>query len=493
MRHRVRGGSRGGIIPPRIQQSEPMGMISSVMRSGDVPGPVAAPAASPALEDPKPSCSKAEPCKVCYFDRLSDTLAVCIFKNLGMEVIAFLLPQVCKRWSTLASAEDLWKDCHLFYDPYMSESKKRNFFHFLNKAPILHALTLELEYRDGLEFFHHWKTENPREISTLEFIYDNMPPNVMFTMLKRYKDLVTKLIISDTHTPYNIPDVKEVWNHVQNLSKLKYLIIDGAGLLEHKAKFLKDAPCWKSLQVLDVKDCSYEDMNTVQKILSQHHNWTEVYLGSCHAKDFRGEVKALSKCVNLDTIQIPFCKEFKLLESCRMLDSLIIDCLEETVKEVKGIVLAMNKSTLYFPKLSNLKMIGVEGDYVTLLLCLVKKHLEISHLNLVSCKMNPMEVLNVFSCTANLEKLYLHEMDNMTVITIAHEIIAGKLPKLREVYVHECYCDNIEFCAKRALTQIQEHFSHSVHVFTGGVSCSCKPVVAAPSKASQKRKRDYLD
>lgn len=412
--------------------------------------------------------------EVCHFDRLSDCLCVCIFKHLDMEVVTLLLPQVCKRWSSLARAEDLWKECHLSYDPYMSESNKKLFFRILNIAPILSGLTLELEYRDYQEIDQKWKGNCPREILSLEFIYDNMPPNIMFKLLNKYKDSVTKLTISDTYTPYDESDVKKIWSHVQKLSKLKHLIVDGAALLEHKALFLrKDAPCWKSLQILNVKDSSYEDMNTVQKLISLNLNWTEVYLGSSHPKDFRGEVKALSKCVLLDTIQVPFCKQLMLLSNCGNLDSLIIDCIKETAKEVTGVITAINKTTL-FPKLSKLKMIGAEGDYVKLLQCLVKTHPEISLLNLVSCTISSKEVINVTDCVVNLEKLFLHEMDSVVVVTVIHEIMKGKLVKLKEVNVYECYCDSIDVCAKRALDQLQQH-SQNIQVMTGCIVCSCKP------------------
>lgn len=424
--------------------------------------------------------------QVCHFDRLSDHLAVAIFKNLDKEVMVFLLPQVCKRWSTLVKAEDLWKDCQLFFDPFMSKKNKTLFFKILNMAPILDAVTIELGYRDVPEFSQQWKRFNPQEISAMEFIYDNMPPSIMFEMLKKYKDCVTKLIISDTYTPYVESDVKKLWSHIQNLSKLKHLTIDGAGLLEYKATLRKDAPCWKSLQVLDVKDSSYEDMNTVQRLVSLNPNWTEVYLGSSHPEDFRGEVKALSKCVNLDTIQVPFCKELKLFENCGKLDSLIIDCVEDTAKEIKGIVSAMNKST-YFPLLTKLKMIGVENDYVTLLKCLVKNHPQIIHLNLVNCEMKPEDVANVLGCLENLEKLYLHEMDHKTTIAIANYITTGNLPQLQALSVSECYCDNIEFCAKEALARVQA-YHQVVRVDTECINCSCKPVDATSTKQAKKRK-----
>lgn len=450
---------------------------SNVSDHSDVPSKAAKLGESKAtVSDPaSASCSNDDvQDKVCFIDRLPDHLVVRIFQELELlKDIATLLPQVCKRWQLLASHENLWKDVHLSYESHMSESQKKMFFKCLQMAPKLSSITFELEYRDGPDFAQRIIKKCPSEVVALHFIYDNLPPAALFSLLKKYKNCLEKLMITDTYTPYVDEDVKRIWKEILNLTKLKHLVVDGAALFYHKATFRKAAPCWTTWQILDVKDCSYENMNTVQKLISVHPNWIEVYLSTTTSSIFRGEVKALSKCTSLETIQVPFCKEFKLLEKCERLDSIIVDCVDETSSEVSN-VLPVLAQTNVFPLLKTVKIIGGGSVYAPLLMALVKGRPKISLLNLVSCDMKSEELLDVLENTPSLKTLYFHEMSAQCVSAVVNGASNNVLSNLEKLSLFECYCDEeSKLCVKVLAKELEQH--QKIKVTIESIVCSCKP------------------
>lgn len=317
-------------------------------------------------------------------------------------------------------------------------------------ASVLHTASFEIDWRERADFPQQLLKKCPSSIKSLHFIYDNMPPEAMFIILKRYENTVEQLLINDTFTPYVEEDVKRVWMAIQNLTKLKHLIIDGAALLYYKATLSKAKPCWKTLKMLDVKDSSYEDMNTVQKIISMHSNWTDVYLSSCDIDLARAQLKALSKCTDLESVQAPFCKELKLLLNCEKLDSIIIDCSSKK-DELKQVVSALEKKKVCFPNLSGLKMIGGNSEYVPFLKSLLKGSPKVRLLNFVEEGMEACEMLEVLSFASALEKLYLHEVGSDFLVPILNELANGKVPTLKKILLYQCDCEEecIQECVNK--------------------------------------------
>lgn len=427
---------------------------------------------------------------MCHVDRLPDHLVVRIFDLLETEDIAFLLPRVCKRWSHLACSEGLWKDSRLFYSPYTGKSQTKLFYKCLKMAPCLQALTLEVDYKHGAEFALKFNVNSPPEIKEVQFIYDNMPPEVMFTLLRKYKNHLEKLTINDTMTPYVDSDVRRIWTDIQNLSKLRQLVVDGCALFYNHATFRKTAPCWKTLQVLDVKDCSYEGMNTVQRLISVNPNWTEVYLSTPPEVNIsRGEVKALAKCNNLECAQVPFCKELKLLQKCEKLESLIIDCLDSTAKEINGVLATLEKSTV-FPNLKKIKMIDLTSSYVKLLISLVKGRPAINLMTLMESEISATELSEVLKCVPELETLYLHSVSSESLLAVLDEMADGLVPKLKKFSLSECYChDDSKKCLKFALNELQEK-RLELKLDLEIVGCKCKPEDNKTSRGKGSKKQD---
>ncbi|KAK3913950.1 F-box/LRR-repeat protein 7 [Frankliniella fusca] len=424
-------------------------------------------------DPPPPGCKDAAEDKICFIDRLPDHLVVRIFQELGkLSDIAFILPQVCKRWKELVLHENIWRNVSLSYGSFMSEARKNTFFKYLGMAPKLGGLTFELDYKDGRnDFSKRLIKKCPGEVSVLHFIYDNFPPHALFTLLEKYKHCIEKLIICDTYTPYVDEDVKHLWKNIMNLTKLKHLVVDGAALFYHKATMRKAAPCWKTLNILDVKDCSYENMHTVQKLISVHSNWVEVYLATTTSSIFRGEVKALAKCMDLETVQFPFCREFKFLEKCEKLDSIVIDCVKETSTEVNAVIPSLSKKSV-FPLLKTVKVIGGSSEYVPLLRSLFEIR-EITLLNLVAFEGSSENLTAILKETKYLKSLYLHEMSVQCVSAVVNSIIDNNLPKLEDLNMFECYCDEkTKLCLKLVVNELKEH--SKVKVTADSTACSCK-------------------